>query len=382
MALGMVIAAALCILALSTCWAIQSRKAGSSVLDAKANGFILIGIVLALVVLHGVVADQLAGLDIGRFAASAVPLILLLGGGLALGTAIRNAPERHMARAIRVSFSILCVIAFFGAVKLQPAVSHFPKSTFPFTETSHFALAFAPLYLYMCSTARRRRRDVWLLFGFAVALLLQSGTLLAIACAASLICRRFLLVLAALVVIAAVGLTVEFKYFTSRVTLSSDSSNLTALVYLEGWEMLGDSLTRSHGWGVGFEQLGLDGSNVPAAEAIRSLKGGQDLNLKDGSFVMAKLGSEFGVAGLLLVAAYVLLALRCLRALRAGRGSLNEQFARSVILAYSVDIFVRGTGYFSQSTLLFVGACLALAPAGGLLALVRSEGRHNLLVLR
>jgi hypothetical protein len=53
-----------------------------------------------------------------------------------------------------------------------------------------------------------------------------------------------------------------------------------------------------------------------------------------------------------------------------------------VILAFWVDMFVRGTGYFSQSTFLFVAACLALAPAGGLLSLRRSEGSHNLLVLR
>ena len=383
MALGMIIAAGVCIVALLVCWAIQARASGTGLLDANANGLMLIGTVLIATILHGAVADQLRGLDLGRFVASLIPLILLLGGALALGTAIRNASEPSLARAVRLSFWILCAIAFFGAVKLQPPYAgRFPKSTFPFTETSHFILAFAPIYLYMCATARRGRRDLWLLLGVALTLLLKSGTFMAVVFVAAVICRRSLLVLVSVVVIAAAGLTVQFKYFTSRVALSNDSSNLSALVYLEGWEMLDDSLVRSNGWGVGFEQLGLRGSNVPAAEAIRSMIEGQDLNLKDGSFVLSKLGSEFGAAGLLLVAGYVLLALRCLRALRSGRGSLNEQFARSVVVAFWVDMFVRGTGYFSQSTFLFVAACLALAPAGGLLSLRRSEGPHKLLVLR
>lgn len=383
MAFGMVVAAGACILALLISWAIGARAVGGSLLDANANGLMLIGTVLAVVILHGVVADQLAGLDVGRFAASLAPLILLLGGGLALGTMIRNASERSMARAIRLSFWVLCVIALFGAIGLQPPhFGRFPKSTFPFTETSHFILAFSPIYLYMCATAGRGRRDLWLLLGFALTLLLKSATLLAVMLIAALICRRFLIVLAGVMLLAAVGLAVQFKYFTSRVSLSNDSSNLSALVYLEGWEMLDDSLVTSHGWGVGFEQLGLRGSNVAAAETIRSLSAGQDLNLKDGSFVLSKLGSEFGAAGLLLVVGYALFALKCLRALRSRRGSLNQHFARCVILAFSVDMFVRGTGYFSQSTLLFVGACLALVPVGGLLALGRGDGSHRLLVLR
>jgi hypothetical protein len=380
MALGMVIAAGLCILTLAICWQKHARAIGRNLLDANANGFVLIGTVLVAVVLHGVIADQIAGIDVGRFAASLIPLLLLLGGGIALGTAIRNASETGVSRMVSLSLCILCAVIVFRLLGLQP--SHYTKSMFPFTETSHFALALGPIYLYKCATARRGRRDLWLLFGLALALLLMSATFLVVVCVAAMVCRRFLVVLAGVILIAAVGLTVELKYFTSRASLSNHSSNLSALVYLEGWEMLDDSLVRSRGWGIGFEQLGLNGSNVSAAEAIRGLTGGADLNLQDGSFVLSKLGSEFGAAGVLLVAGYALLALNCLRALRAGRGSLNERFARSVVLAYSVDMFVRGTGYFGQSTLLFVAACLALAPTGGLFMLARRERRHNLVVLR
>lgn len=382
MALGMIIAAGACIVVVSICWAIQSRALGRGVLDANANGLILIGTVLMVVALHGVVADQMAGLELGRFVASLIPLILLLAGGLALATVMRNASEPRISRAVWVSFWVLCVVIVFKGLGLQPLPGRFSKATFPFTETSHFALAFAPVYLYLCSTARRRRRNLWLLFGLALAVLLKSATLLAVAFIAAVICRRFLVVCAAVLLVAAVGLTGQLKYFASRAALSNDSTNLSALVYLEGWEMLDDSLVRSDGWGVGFEQLGLEGSNVSAAEAIRSQTRGLDVNLQDGSFVLSKLGSEFGAAGLLLVALYALLALKCLLALRSGRGTLNEQFARSVVVAFCVDMFVRGTGYFSQSTFLFVAACLALVPVGGLLSVRHGEGPHNLLVLR
>ncbi len=85
MALGMIVAAGACIIVLLVCWAIRARALGMSLLDANANGLMLIGTVVVVTILHGAVADQLQALDWSRFAASLIPLVLLLGGALALG---------------------------------------------------------------------------------------------------------------------------------------------------------------------------------------------------------------------------------------------------------------------------------------------------------
>lgn len=382
MALGTMLAAGGCILLVSAEWAIATRPYREGFLDVGAGGFLLIAAVLAAVSLHGIVADRFNGIDFARFSAALIPLVLTLGGALALAAAIRSASAEQIAAAARLSFWVLCAIILFKLVGLQPRPSFFPKSTFPFTETSHFALAFGPIFLYRCATARPGRRDLWLAFAVALAVLLKSGTLLALAFLAAIVCRRILLVLAAAAVVAAVGLTVQLKYFTSRVDLSNNSSNLSALVYLEGWEMLEDSIDRSGGWGVGFEQLGLAGTNVPAAESIRRVTGGEDFNLTDGSFVLAKLGSEFGVTGLLMVLGYCVLVVRSLGFLRSGIGSASATLARCIVLGYAVDMFVRGTGYFTQSTLLFLAAVLVLAPSGGLLRIGRGAGVERAVVLR
>jgi hypothetical protein len=85
---------------------------------------------------------------------------------------------------------------------------------------------------------------------------------------------------------------------------------------------------------------------------------------------------------LLLVAAYCVLAAKSLRALRAAREPLNVVLARSVVVAYSIDVFLRGIGYFSHSTLMFTAALLVLAPEGGLLRIGSGARLQKLLVFR
>lgn len=384
MAVGMTVAAGICIAVMAACWAIGARASRRGLFDAGAGGLVLIATVVLLIVIHGIVADQIQRLETGRFVASLAPLVLLLGAGLALSAALRTATSSQITTLSWVCFWVMCAIIFFRLAGIQPrAGAAGSKSTFPFDETSHFALALGPVYLYRCACSRRRlRRDFWVILGFTLAIVLKSATFLAVAFIAAIICRRLLLILAISLAIAAVGLTVQFKYFISRADISSNNSNISALVYLEGWEMLDYSLVESDGWGVGFQQLGTHGSEVTAAEDIEHLTGGSDLNVQDGSFVMSKLGSELGVAGLLLVLGYCVLALKSLLHLRSGRGPPLLTFARSVVVAYAVDMFVRGTGYFTESTLLFVGALLVLAPAGGVLKAVRGPELQPLVVVR
>lgn len=208
--------------------------------------------------------------------------------------------------------------------------------------------------------------------------------MLAVAFLGALICRRLLVVLLAAVLVVAGGLTVNMKYFAHRADISSNSSNLSALVYVEGWEMLAQSLEHTDGWGVGFQQLGVRGSNVPAAQAIRRITGGEDLNLEDGGFVFAKLGAEMGGLGVLLTVAYVLLSFKCVRALRSRSRLIppHKMLAQAIVVAYGVDMFVRGAGYFCESTLLFVAGILTLAPVGGVLRAGFGPNSERLLVFR
>ena len=382
MALGTMMAAGICIALVGFYWALAARREGKGLLHAGAGGYLLAATMTAVILLHAIIADQIQPVDFRRLLASLVPLFLLLGAAIAIAGGIRTARESQISTAAGVSFWVLIAVVVLKVTGLEPLASHFSKPTFPFTETSHFALALGPVYIYRCALARGRRRDLWLLFGLLLAVFLKSGSLLFVAFAAAVIGRRILVLAALGAVVAVVGLSVELKYFVQRADVSDTSSNLTALVYLEGWEMLDDSITRTHGWGVGFEQLGLRGTGVTAAETIRRLTGGRDLNLQDGGFVLAKLGSELGVLGFLLVLGYCLLAIRCIRRLRAGGEMLNVVFAQSVVVAYGVDMFVRGVGYFAESTLLFSAALLVLMPSDAMFRVGVGPKLERLLVLR
>jgi hypothetical protein len=175
--------------------------------------------------------------------------------------------------------------------------------------------------------------------------------------------------------VASLGIVpLEFDYFISRLDLTSNSNNISSLVYVQGWQLLWESCVQTFGWGVGFEQLGGHGTNATAADTILALlsdSGLDALNLTDGSFVFAKLTGEMGIFGFLLSVGFVIAAFRSIRALR--RANVGEQersiivFARCVLTSFIIDMFVRGTGYFVGSTLLAITAASILA-----------SGRHRL----
>jgi hypothetical protein len=236
----------------------------------------------------------------------------------------------------------------------------FEKPVFPFSEPSHFALALAPVLLYRCVNSSSHGRSAWLFFGFSVALGIESLTLIISCILASIACRKLLVVVLAGAVVAIGVIPFELGYFSSRLDLSGETQNLSSLIYLQGWQQLWESLERTHGWGVGFEQLGVHGTEVASAAAISSIFDIEGLNVRDGSFVFAKVVSELGLFGGLFGAAFTILAFRSFHALRNKRERPVVVFARCVIVCFIVDMFVRGTGYFTGSTLLALAAASIL----------------------
>jgi hypothetical protein len=279
---------------------------------------------------------------------------------MVLGELFSRARDSTVERVLTLSLWVLCGVMLLQAIGAQPRQSAFPKSIFPFTETSHFALAFFPILLYRCVRARGLRQLAWLAAVFAIALWMESLSLLVGAVLATIACRRALLLTLSALAVAAVGMPFELAYFTSRLDFSGAVMNLSNLVYIQGWQLVGESLERSSNWGIGFQQLGHRDTDAAAADLIRQVTNGVDANLTDGSFVFSKLASEFGVIGIILSVAYLIGAARCMSSLRRRTAGSLTTFARCVVVAYFVDMFVRGTGYFTQSTLLFITAVAIL----------------------
>jgi len=330
------------------------------VLDTDVAAILVIVLVVGTVLLHAIVADWFQSLaNFARCWASLLPLVFLLAGGIVFGKALRGCTDRSVDFAVRVSFGVLSIAMMLQLIGLQPRPEKFSKSIFPFTETSHFALAFFPVLLYRCVRAGRRAQLWWLLGCLAVGLLLQSLSLLVGCLLAAVACRRFVPVTVLALLLLLVGLPLGLDYYRSRLDFSGSVVNLSNLVYVQGWEMVLESWTQTSGWGIGFQQLGFRQTQVAASELIRA-SFGEDYNVTDASFVFSKFVSEFGGLGLVVMFVYVVGAARCMRALRAGGESAAITLARCIVVAYSIDIFVRGTGYFTQSTLVFLAGVAAL----------------------
>ena len=322
-------------------------------------------VVCLLLTLHMAVAMLLQRVDLVRFALSLVLLATFMLSAIALSTQLFLVPGPRLHRAARLVLLVLLAFGLLGLAGISPpSPIKFSKPVFPFTEPSHFALSVLPLFMYFAVTSRGNKRLLALSAGLVFALVLQNMTLLVAAILVIVICARpaTLVVLAIPVVLTVPFL--DFEYFTSRLDFSPESDNLSVLVFIQGWQLIEESLRNSHFWGLGFQQLGAFGTNVEFADLIYTLIG-DDSNLSDGGFTLSKLVSEFGLIGMVLAAAQLIAAVRCGRLLRqvARRRialPVDQVLACAVVTGFTVDLLIRGNGYFTASTMFYMAAVMHL----------------------
>jgi hypothetical protein len=325
----------------------------------------LMFIILA-VVLHCGFISLFVPLDLLRAFGSLAPFALQLIAAGALVNAYLAAPEHRLDWSLKGCYLLLAILALLSVAGLAPpSLADWRKPVFPFSEPSMFALAFIPLAMYVCVVAKATWRTAFLLLTLTCAALAQSLTLVVGCALVALASMRWLPLILIGLLVGAIAAQLDLTYFAIRLDFSGDKPNLTTLVYVQGWEMISESLQRSYGLGIGFQQLGVHGTDVPAAQLLRAMREGEDLNTLDGGFVLAKLASDFGVFGIFAAVAYLFLALRSLVVLRrAASGKVRMipalTFAHSCVLSYSVEFFVRGSGYFTGGSLLLMAALLLL----------------------
>jgi hypothetical protein len=147
--------------------------------------------------------------------------------------------------------------------------------------------------------------------------------------------------------------------------LTGESDNLSTLVFLQGWQRAALNIYETGGLGVGFQQFGFVGSLGAVANRIGQLVG-TSINLYDGGSTGSKLIAELGAAGVALIALYLRLVMRGVRVIRRAQRVPIEQrdmgqiFVYSLILAYTSELFLRGTGYLSSSGFLVLAALVAV----------------------
>lgn len=310
-----------------------------------------------IISVHLLVASQFGGLEIGRALSSLMMLAILVFAAATIADCLIHISDKTLHKLIRRSIVLLLILGAWGCARdLQPFGEIYPKPVFPFTEPSHFALFLTPMLIAACCTSSNHLRILFIGLAVAETVILQNLTMVVGCFIAALTCLplRYLLLLLLVPSIAALDLT----YYTERINFSEENTNISALVFLQGWQLILEAWDKTHGFGLGFQQLGVNGSEVDAALLIKRLVG-DDQNLKDGGFGIAKIVSEFGVFGVAMLVAYAVAAIKSVLLLRAA-GTRNQLIhpihliAASFVVGYSVELLIRGAGYFTPSAVLML----------------------------
>jgi hypothetical protein len=303
--------------------------------------------------------------DLQRGLLSLMPLMLLVAGGAALANRLTAVSDAQLHAGLMAAFTVLCVFAAVGTTDWGPptlAAEPWRRPVFPFFEPSVFALGFTPVLLYAVTATRGAQRAAALAAALAFGVLITSLTLLCglVLVALLTLRKRWLVVGGAIAVLVAGQL--DLSYFTERLDPTGESNNLSNLVYLQGWQMVEEAWNRSGGLGTGMQQLGVFGTDVSAAWALRALRDGEDMNLLDGSFVFAKLGADFGLFGAAIAAALLAMAVRSALLLRRAARARRPGVAPALLIAhcsvasFPVELFIRSPGYFTGAALLLSAA--------------------------
>lgn len=315
------------------------------------------------------VAGQFHGL---RFWGSLGALTILAAGAASMSALLARASDMAVRRTLFWFAGGLMLMVFADALGWRPITdARFNRPLFVFAEPSHFALVLAPFLLWVVVSYQSIAARVAIFaLAFLVLLLVKNMTLFLLVGLASLVvlpARALLLSLCGLLLIIAS----DTDYFLPRLDLTAASSNLSALVWLQGWQEAMIGVRETLGIGLGFQQLGVDGAKGAISHQIAALlwngfgtRNGT-LNLLDGGTLGAKLVGEFGILGIALVAlcSYAIVGgIRNLRKIAANgvAEAAATTFFYCCMVSLSLALFVRGTGYFAPSVLLSLIGFLGL----------------------
>ena len=236
------------------------------------------------------------------------------------------------------------------------------KNMLIFVEPSHYALVYLPLVLYKVYTSNKKNKLFIILVTLLISLFVENLTLLAGTIIVFGISYwrykfKFLFIVSIFTfIIVSFGFN-ELQYYWDRLNISMQSNNLSVLVWVSGWERAYISFVDSYGVGLGFQRLGYVGELGTALNRIYTILGGRYLNINDGASVAPKFIAETGLLGVVSIIVYLKYLIKILKAFIKERiVDKKTVFFFSAYIMFSVQLFVRGVGYFSPASYLFLAS--------------------------
>ncbi|WP_342071502.1 hypothetical protein [Yoonia algicola] len=274
-------------------------------------------------------------------------------------------------RIIRQLTYFLVILGFFSFITSDIARNIFglPSAIPPFSEPSHFTLALAPFAIYAFATKNRLITLLGLAFipfmiievqslVFVVLLVIVISIMIPLRLLPVIIMGSIVIYSESFIYIENILMRYDLEYYLNRLSFAY-SDNLSVLVYQQGIDLIKYPFLGDHLLGFGFQQLGTSNLGLETTNRIRDILGGSDLNTRDGSFVIAKLFSEFGIFAVLIIVFLgiaIIVSFSRIQKHYSSNYQLSPQilFGYCCIYAYVIELMFRGIGYFSIGGVLFL----------------------------
>lgn len=286
---------------------------------------------------------------------------------------LTRAADASFIKAIRLLAMLALLIGVYSIFSDQNFIGYerYSKSVFPFAEPSHYAITLGPILFSAGFLLAVKFRMALIIFSLFFSIATPSLVMLLFTILMILLYFKWSAIrLAVMGISIPVFLLLLFSseqggYFLDRLSFSGSSTNLTALVYMQGWEDMFNALRDSNWLGIGFQNLGILSPGY-YGDIIYSLAG-EYKNRADGGFLASKIIAEFGVLGVSLIIIYLLFFSKSLLFLfRFIGGDFNNSptvsvFSNAIIVAFFIELFARGSGYFTPGFFLVLTSFFALS---------------------
>jgi hypothetical protein len=324
--------------------------------------YYIVTIAFLLISLHFIISGFIfSGRDIFRFSGSLLFIIIIYISSLIFLRAILKIRDKIFNASIFFGFYYLIIIAFIS-ILMQKNYLIESKMMIIFSEPSHFSISFLPFLLYVVITDKSRvNKIIYIALSLGISFLVENLTLvvgvLLIFFLTPLKSNKFILKFFGFLFILIIFKFLNNSYFSERLDFSENNLNLSVLVFLSGWERAYLTFVDSFGIGLGFQQLGIVGEAGIYQSLLMNELSGNNLNLLDGGSLAPKIIAEMGIIGVLCIILYIVYFIKVAILIKKYQTQDSRViFFHCIFLMFFIELFVRGMGYFSISSFLFISS--------------------------
>jgi hypothetical protein len=317
----------------------------------------------------------------------AVPLFLTFLLSFVIYNYINESTFSKVYRIFFIFFTILSSLAWLDFFYHFPLFNfnNYLESIFPFVEPSHFALVYGMIGIPLI-VDKSFKLNIFVLANYLFFSITLPSTTLSLFFILTLILfiikkenklqNIFGITIFLLIIIFFFKSYLNISYFESRLGTGNfetdDAFNWTRMVYLQGWELMMVNLLSTNFLGLGYQMMGsAQTATGDISKAIFEFSGQFGKNIADGSFIMSKLVSEFGIIGIFITFIYIKFIfnfflnfnkkyLKVITEKDLIKKELLQKdiFCNVIILSFSINFVFRGINYFTPQSILLVAAII------------------------